>query len=633
MNSLKIFLYARTVVFVLSALVGFTGCRSDSQDKNDDASTTVTVSLSPTPMVPLGQSPEVPAPTPAPTPAVMPIALAISADDTVATTGKDSGNIPFSAEDPLVLTLQLLQDNGVQNIDSAIAAVADTTRTVASHDAMSSPAAKIVDSQPSSLLPHLEPTPGATKTPVPRRQIALGDVAAVPKIDNKDDVRRLQEALRLVGLLNEEPDGIWGAKTGNAIKAFETSNALNATGKPGRVTWPLLHAQATTARNNQPVIAAESHSAPEVAAVSPTPVPTPKVVATLVPGPAGLILPPTTLTRDRTNANERPLGTAATNEAAANLLPTAEVVRVDTSLINEMQSKLDSLGYSIGTPTGNIGPKTSTAIRDVQQKSNLPVTGKLDAATVEVIRTGKIVHQSETQNRGFALSSGSMAAIDIPREIARIEMKYRNIPESASATDKQAVLSLIEQANASSDAGVAEKLLNQAESKINTISESELKGRAHTVAQEVEDAYKRLRNMYSSKITDSGELGKKVTSGYETMMADLNRGNFTTVVERGPGFKNSIDRVTNDVSKNFVSDLLKTPAALKRMSKGTVERVANFHNSGRDVEAAELALKEIKQPAETAKKTSTAKKSSTTTNKRTTSSKKPKTTTSKSNSK
>ncbi len=49
--------------------------------------------------------------------------------------------------------------------------------------------------------------------------------------------------------------------------------------------------------------------------------------------------------------------------------------------MREAQSRLNSLGYNVGTPDGAAGPKTAKALREFQQAQGLPVTGKLDAAT------------------------------------------------------------------------------------------------------------------------------------------------------------------------------------------------------------------------------------------------------------
>ncbi len=45
------------------------------------------------------------------------------------------------------------------------------------------------------------------------------------------------------------------------------------------------------------------------------------------------------------------------------------------------QEKLSGLGYDVGTPDGAMGRKTATALRSFQQSRNLPLTGRLDAAT------------------------------------------------------------------------------------------------------------------------------------------------------------------------------------------------------------------------------------------------------------
>jgi len=61
--------------------------------------------------------------------------------------------------------------------------------------------------------------------------------------DTGDDVRRLQRVLaRMKGLLPSDVDGVFGAKTDQAVKSFQQSVGLAADGVVGPITWGKLPA-------------------------------------------------------------------------------------------------------------------------------------------------------------------------------------------------------------------------------------------------------------------------------------------------------------------------------------------------------------------------------------------------------
>jgi len=49
--------------------------------------------------------------------------------------------------------------------------------------------------------------------------------------------------------------------------------------------------------------------------------------------------------------------------------------------LRDAQMKLNKLGFDAGTPDGKMGGKTQSALRQYQAERNIPVTGRLDAAT------------------------------------------------------------------------------------------------------------------------------------------------------------------------------------------------------------------------------------------------------------
>lgn len=53
--------------------------------------------------------------------------------------------------------------------------------------------------------------------------------------------------------------------------------------------------------------------------------------------------------------------------------------------MRDAQRRLNQLGYNVGTPDGAAGPRTTAGLRAFQQDNGLPVTGRLDAATMDAL--------------------------------------------------------------------------------------------------------------------------------------------------------------------------------------------------------------------------------------------------------
>ncbi len=53
--------------------------------------------------------------------------------------------------------------------------------------------------------------------------------------------------------------------------------------------------------------------------------------------------------------------------------------------MREAQQRLNELGYGVGAPDGNAGPRTTSALRNFQRDNGLTPTGRLDAPTMDVL--------------------------------------------------------------------------------------------------------------------------------------------------------------------------------------------------------------------------------------------------------
>jgi predicted component of type VI protein secretion system len=86
---------------------------------------------------------------------------------------------------------------------------------------------------------------------------------------------------------------------------------------------------------------------------------------------------------------------AASAPAAAPAAPAAKSDKVSAATaqpmgLAEAQKLLTALGYQPGPADGSMGKRTVDALSKFQRENKLPVTGKLDAATSEALRSAKL---------------------------------------------------------------------------------------------------------------------------------------------------------------------------------------------------------------------------------------------------
>jgi len=65
------------------------------------------------------------------------------------------------------------------------------------------------------------------------------------------------------------------------------------------------------------------------------------------------------------------------------IMPTAQSLIPATDLVRDTQSLLGQLGYQVGTPDGDMGPKTRAAIAAFEKANGMPETGAVSASLVD----------------------------------------------------------------------------------------------------------------------------------------------------------------------------------------------------------------------------------------------------------
>ena len=161
-----------------------------------------------------------------------------------------------------------------------------------------------------------------------------------------EEVRALQQALIDLGYLEGSADGIFGNKTENAVRRFQSKNGMTSDGLAGKRTRAALEA----ARSGKKAPAAETPAASAPAAVS---------AAVPVTRPAGVKDPST-------------LYNGCTGDA-----------------VLAMQQKLIDLGYLDGTADGKFGDLTEKAVRKFQSENGLTADGLAGKKTMAALKSAQ----------------------------------------------------------------------------------------------------------------------------------------------------------------------------------------------------------------------------------------------------
>lgn len=169
-----------------------------------------------------------------------------------------------------------------------------------------------------------------------------------------EEVRELQKALIALGYLKGEADGIFGAQTEKAVKAFQKAKKLTADGLAGKMTRSLLSQ------------AAGSSSGPAAAAAT---------------APAAPAAPQATAAPASSGASE-------TSSSGGNLFNgNYATIRInDTGArVKALQEALIRLKYLSGKADGIFGKKTLSAVVLFQQENKLAADGLAGKKTLTAL--------------------------------------------------------------------------------------------------------------------------------------------------------------------------------------------------------------------------------------------------------
>ncbi len=226
-------------------------------------------------------------------------------------------------------------------------------------------------------------------------------------------IRNLQQALNDLGYPAGYADGVVGARTRAAIRAFQVDSGLPVSGEPSLSLFDhLQRAKAERAR-----------------AMAPAPQPSPVSIQLVADTQAelrrrGYSIPAVTGQLDAATmaairdyqADARLTVTGQPSESLLAQLrsASAESGAAYREQVKRLQTALNARGYDAGPPDGALGPKTRNAIRTYQADSGLPVTGEVSSSLLAKLEgdAGTTTPSTTTGNSLVAQIQGELLRHD-----------------------------------------------------------------------------------------------------------------------------------------------------------------------------------------------------------------------------
>lgn len=180
----------------------------------------------------------------------------------------------------------------------------------------------------------ITPSPSPAAVTMPTRVIRPGA--------SGEDVRSVQSRLKLFGYYSGSLDGVYGAESVAAVRAFQQRNGITVDGKVGTNTSELLY--------SDNAIAADASAS-----------------ATATPAPSYGVVPTRTLRNGSTGDD-----------------------------VKSVQTRLQELGYYAGTVDGSYGSSTVVAVASFQLRNNLDADGVAGTRTFAKLYSGSAVAAANT---------------------------------------------------------------------------------------------------------------------------------------------------------------------------------------------------------------------------------------------
>lgn len=234
-----------------------------------------------------------------------------------------------------------------------------------------------------------------------REQIEdLGSAPGAMRIgDETSDVKKLQQALEILGFYDGKIDGIYGDGTAAAVKAYQKKNGLDADGIAGPGTVKSIFGKCSSTTLSPSILAERNGGSSSSTKRSPS---------------------------SSTAKGNKVDSIADIGSAPSPMRPGAS-----GSDVVKLQQALECLGYYDGVIDGEYGEGTEKAVRAFQRKRGMKVDGIAGSGTIRVL-----FGSSSTKNSSSGSSSSSSPKYKTEVKDWFADNVTRLIPKNATFTVK-----------------------------------------------------------------------------------------------------------------------------------------------------------------------------------------------------
>lgn len=409
------------------------------------------------------------------------------------------------------------------------------------------------------------------------------DPGPVPTLQNRVDVRKLQEQLELAGTYTGPIDGKWGDLTRAAMREFQEKAGVEVTGRPNKETWLAMHSG--------------------------------KVRGTAAPKKDDKAI--------AEKSEEKPAAKVA--KAAASTDKSSEKKSADTLKISSADSKptkeapvvVKVNGDGVSDPDGVKPLATPASVSPLEAKGESSAATDKAHATVKVSaparnKDGKSEASSDSKStpRDLAVASEDQEA---EREQFRKELASRRAqidtvgsdydgrkyaPKTMEAVNNMVADFKIE--TVSNNPSEARERLAKIDQEIERAKSEAMKKKATETVDSVRKSYDALKKTFPTRIKalslkdndqkaqreELTELVAKVDLGFEAMEKDFKRGNYDPIFENGKQFCDTIDEITRTVADVYVSACLDEKETRAKLDKSALKEIEQAHKSEDHLKAA-----------------------------------------------
>ncbi|PKO16732.1 hypothetical protein CVU37_10270 [candidate division BRC1 bacterium HGW-BRC1-1] len=138
------------------------------------------------------------------------------------------------------------------------------------------------------------------------------------------------------------------------------------------------------------------------------------------------------------------------------------------------------------------------------------------------------------------------------------------------------------------------------------------KKKAEALTAQVESSYKILTSRFGEQARREplSETMIRVDAGYEAMKTDMKKGNYEPIVQRCEGFKEAIDKLTENAAQLYVADQLADKIVLAKLDKSELKEIDGLKSDGEFVKAADKIRGSLDESKSDSKKSESAKSDS-----------------------